>query len=263
MVLAYNNPMKKQSTSWGTVADWYQELLEENSDTYHQKVILPNLLRLLGLEKHNHVLDLACGQGFFAKEFVKTGARVIGADIAPELIQLAKKNASGVVFHTACANRLEFLKPGEVDTITLVLAIQNIENVHEVLQECARVLKPNGRLFVVMNHPVFRIPKSSGWGWDEKEKVQYRRIDRYLSEAKTKITMHPGSNPGKYTLTFHRSLQFYFKAFAKAGFAVQRLEEWISHKKSEPGPRTEAEDQARKEIPLFLCLEVVKKFENI
>ncbi len=39
---------------------------------------------------------------------------------------------------------------------------------------------------------------------------------------------------------------------AKHGFAVTRLEEWISNKKSQKGPRVTAEDKARKEIPLFL-----------
>jgi hypothetical protein len=53
-------------------------------------------------------------------------------------------------------------------------------------------------------------------------------------------------------------MQDFFKALSKAGFAVTKLEEWISHKKSEKGPKQAAEDTARKEIPLFLMLEVRK-----
>jgi hypothetical protein len=37
-----------------------------------------------------------------------------------------------------------------------------------------------------------------------------------------------------------------------------RLEEWISHKKSEKGTRQLAEDVARKEFPLFMALELRK-----
>jgi hypothetical protein len=70
--------------------------------------------------------------------------------------------------------------------------------------------------------------------------------------------MHPGDKPSQYTTSFHRPLQYYFKAFNKAGFSVTLMEEWNSHKKSQTGPRAEAEDVARKEIPLFLCLVVVK-----
>jgi hypothetical protein len=50
-------------------------------------------------------------------------------------------------------------------------------------------------------------------------------------------------------------MQDYMKALSSAGFAITRIEEWISHKKSEKGPRQEAEDRARKEFPLFLAIE--------
>jgi hypothetical protein len=73
--------------------------------------------------------------------------------------------------------------------------------------------------------------------------------------------MTPGEKDVKKkikTISFHRPLQYYVKLFAKNGFAITRLEEWISHKKSEKGPRSEAEDKARKEIPMFMCLEVKK-----
>jgi hypothetical protein len=46
------------------------------------------------------------------------------------------------------------------------------------------------------------------------------------------------------------------KALSKHRFAITRIEEWISHKESEKGPRKEAEDRARKEFPLFLAIEV-------
>jgi hypothetical protein len=45
------------------------------------------------------------------------------------------------------------------------------------------------------------------------------------------------------------------KALAKAGFAVTNLEEWVSHKKSDSGPRAAEENRARKEIPMFMYLE--------
>ncbi len=70
--------------------------------------------------------------------------------------------------------------------------------------------------------------------------------------------MHPGQAKSESTISYHRSLQDYTKGLAKAGFSITRLEEWISHKKSQTGPRQEAEDTARKEIPLFLMLEVKK-----
>lgn len=249
---------KQKDTSWERVAKWYDRMLE-GEGTYQKELILPNILRLMDIHKGDAVLDLACGQGFFSREFARLGARVKGSDASATLIRIAKKNSPAEVdFHVAKADAIYFLKAGAVDKVAIILALQNIDNVAGVLKECARVLKPGGTLYVVLNHPAFRIPKASSWGWDEKENVQYRRIDKYLSEAKVQIEMHPGDRPGEHTISFHRPLQFYFKALNKAGLSVSLLEEWNSHKKSEPGPRSKAEDISRKEIPLFLCL-VAKK----
>lgn len=254
------NIMKK-STSWSNVANWYDELLKDK-DSYQNKVILPNLLRILKPQRGQTILDLACGQGFFARAFTEAGAKVVGADISPELVALAKKHGPQAEFYTAPAHNLPFIKNASVDTVIVVLAIQNIENVHDVFKECARVLKSGGRLLLVLNHPCFRIPKQSSWGYDEQTKVMYRRLDEYLSESKVKIQMHPGDKPSEQTLSFHRPLQFYFKSLSKHGFAVTHLEEWNSRKKSAPGPRAQAEDKTRQEIPLFLFLEAVLHKNN-
>lgn len=249
--------MEKKTTSWGGVAEWYEELLAEEK-TYQKEVILPNLLRLMEIKKSETVLDLACGTGFFAKEFLKAGAKVMGVDISKELIAIAEKNVPEGEFAVSPADALPFLKEKSIDKVAIVLSIQNIENMKGVCEECARVLRPEGALFVVMNHPAFRVPGASSWDWDHEKQVQYRRIEAYLSERRVPIAMHPGADPKAQTISFHRPLQLYFKALAKAGFCVSRFEEWNSNKKSQPGPRAALEDRARKEFPLFLCLRAVK-----
>ena len=252
--------MTNPKTSWGEFAGWYDQLLEYDADTYQRTVILPNLIRLLNVKKGEVVLDLACGQGFFTRAINKLGGWAIGIDISPELIRIAQKNSpKEIKFHVAPAANMSFLKNDSVQKIISVLAIQNIENIKVVFEECRRILKPAGKLLMVLNHPAFRIPQKSSWEWDEKNKIQYRRIDGYLSESKVKIQMHPGDQPKDYTLSFHRSLQTYFKNLKNVGFTVSGLEEWISNKKSQPGARAAAENSIRKEIPLFLFLEAIKK----
>ena len=140
-----------------------------------------------------------------------------------------------------------------------MLAIQNIENPKSVFKECARVMKANGKLYVVLNHPAFRVPKASGWDFDEGQGVQYRRIERYMSESRVEIDMHPGKENSETTLSFHRPLQWYMKALKFAGLAITGIEEWISHKESTSGPKADAENRARKEIPMFLMLEIMKR----
>jgi ubiquinone/menaquinone biosynthesis C-methylase UbiE len=250
--------MDRKNTSWGSVAGWYDELLEKEG-TYQKEVVLPNLLRVLQPNKGEHILDLACGSGFFSRAFAASGANVIGVDVARRLVELAKKDApKNAVFHVSPAHRLPFIPSESIDKAAIVFAIQNIENMDDALKECARVMKRGASLHIVMNHPAFRIPKRSSWGWDETAKAQYRRIDGYMSEAAEKIQMHPGDDPDSYTLSFHRPLQSYGKALRKHGFLIRSIEEWISHKKSEPGARAAAENRIRKEIPMFLFLEAIR-----
>ncbi|NQV88314.1 MAG: class I SAM-dependent methyltransferase [Parcubacteria group bacterium] len=251
--------MTKKDTSWGNVAEWYDSHLSNDKDSYHNQVILPNLLRLMIIEEKERVLDLACGTGFFSQAFSKAGAYVIGIDISKELISIAQKNSlENSKFFVSSSHDLSMIKDGTIDKVVVVLAIQNIEKIRETFLECFRVLQPKGKMFIVMNHPAFRIPKGSSWGWDGTAEKQYRRIDAYLSETRAEIEMHPGGKQSEQTISFHRSLQYYFKLFTNSGFAATRLEEWISHKKSESGPRQKEEDRMRKEIPLFLFVELTK-----
>ena len=247
--------MKHKNTSWGAVSKWYDKFLEEGKDTYQECVILPNLLRLLSIKKGDKILHLAAGQGFFSRAFHAAGAEVVGVDISEELISKAKDRSPKEIKYSVAPAGETKLPNASFDAVVIVLALQNIEDVGAVFAECRRVLKPDGRLLFVLNHPVFRVPKHSSWGFDDKMSVQYRRVDAYLGESRTKIDMHPGQETSGTTISFHRSLQVYVKALAKNNFAITRLEEWISHKKSEKGPRREAEDRARKEIPLFLFIE--------
>jgi len=258
----------KKETSWGSVSEWYNDLLNDSLDSYQKNVILPNLLRLVDPKNGLTILDLACGQGYFSYAFAEKGATVIGSDISKELIELANKvssenkNSVKPKFYVSPADNISFVKDNSIDTITIVLALQNIENLAGTIKECSRVLKKDdGKLFIVLNHPTFRIPENSSWQWDEDKAKQYRRIDSYMSDQNTKIDMTPGEiniHKKKFTVTFHRPLQSYFKALNKSGLSVLRLEEWISHKKSQTGPRATEEDRMRKEIPMFLCLECGK-----
>lgn len=248
----------KGGTSWGGVSDWYNEYLEQTEDSYQKKVILPNLLRVLGLTKATRVIDVACGQGYFTRAWSEAGAVVVGADIAPELIRKAKELSPTLLYHSAPAHKLTFAEDASFDVATMVLAAQNIENFSDACAEINRVLTPRGRFVLVLMHPAFRIPHKTAWGWDEEKQTQYRRVDAYLSQSVTELLVHPGKNTTEKTISYHRSLQDFSKIFAKNGFAVTKLEEWISHRKSGKGPRQVAEDKARKEFPLFLMLEVTK-----
>ena len=42
-----------------------------------------------------------------------------------------------------------------------------VDPLEPALASAAWALRPGGRLALLLTHPCFRIPRQSGWGWDE------------------------------------------------------------------------------------------------
>jgi ubiquinone/menaquinone biosynthesis C-methylase UbiE len=138
-----------QNTSWGKVSDWYDETIEKN-DSYQQAVILPNLLRIVAPKRGEVILDLGCGTGFFSRNFAEAGAKVIGVDLGAELIDIAKNKSGNLpikYFVGSADNLSEFpqIQNNFFDTVTIVLALQNMKNLNGVVAEVSKKLKKSGR----------------------------------------------------------------------------------------------------------------------
>ena len=254
-------PASTQSpiTDWGDVASWYDQLVGESGSEYHREVVIPGVLRLMALGPGDKGLDIACGQGVLSRILQDKAIEMTGVDAAAELIKAARERGPATIrYHVGDARDLKFLTADEYHAAACVLAIQNIHPIQGVFNGVARALRPMGRFVLVMMHPCFRGPKETHWGWDDKAKVQYRRVDRYLLPRKSPIVTHPGKDPDTYTWTFHKPIELYVRSLRNAGLLVDAIEEWPSHKTSEPGPRAAAENQARKEIPMFMAIRGVK-----
>ena len=249
-----------RGTSWESAAGWYDQVVGQDGSFFQQEVVFPGVLKLLGNVRGKRVLDLACGQGGFCRILAEQGATVTGVELSPSLVELAKKRSPRHIRYVqADARDLAPLKGETFDAITCILAVQNMDVIEPVFQNCAGMLRLGSPFVIVMNHPSFRIPRQSGWGWDDERKLQYRRVDRYLSELKIPIQTHPGAAPLEHTWTFHRALQDYVRTLSKAGFVIDALEEWTSPKHSGPGPRARGENLARDEFPMFLALKAVRR----
>lgn len=243
-------------TSWESSADWYDQAVGQEGHYYHQAVIIPKILKLLCLTSGDKVLDLGCGQGVLARA-IPPGVDYLGCDQSSSLIKQAKKRSS----HRFLVGDVTQKIPTE-DTdfshAVVILALQNIETPLAALKNITSRLKTSGKLIIVLNHPCFRIPRQSSWGVDMSKKLQYRRIDSYLSPMKIPIATHPGKSSSHTTWSFHHSLQDYSKFLKEAGFAILTIEEWSSDKTS-TGANARMENRSRKEIPLFMALLCYKR----
>ena len=123
-----------------------------------------------------------------------------------------------------------------------------MDPLEEVLREAAWALRPGGRIVLLMTHPAFRVPRQSGWGFDENRKLQYRRVDRYLTPLPVPMKQHESG----VTISFHRPISDYINTLATVGLLTERMEEIASGDNTLNKKRTKAEKLADAEIPLFL-----------
>jgi SAM-dependent methyltransferase len=151
--------------------------------------------------------------------------------------------------------RLPGIEPESFDAVVFLLSLQDMDPLERVLAAAAKMLKPGGRLVLLITHPAFRVPRQSGWGFDENRKLVFRRVDRYLTPLPVPMKPLPGEN--RATRSFHRPLEQYVNLLGENGLLTDRIEEVPGYKlKGIAGQR--AEELARREIPLFLALRARK-----
>ncbi len=276
---------------WDHVAGWYEGLIAGKRSDFHENVILPGVVRLLECFPGQRVLDIACGEGVLCRRLAQLGVACTGVDASGRLVEAARKLAAhlpaehrprlavGDARHLGAVPELAKARES-FDAASCVLALMNMDPFEPVLHGAAAMLKPGGLFVAVVLHPAFRSPGQTSWGWDASAQPagaaskahaaapaepgsppavrQYRRVDAYLSIARRAIVMNPAQaaegKPAVTTVTWHRPIEVYVQAFASAGLLIDALEEWPSHRVSEPGPRAAEEDRARREIPMFLAL---------
>jgi ubiquinone/menaquinone biosynthesis C-methylase UbiE len=130
-------------TDWSPVADWYDELVGDSGSEYHQKIVIPGVLRLLGPVKDERMIDIACGQGVLCRALHERGIRVTGADAAVELIRAARdRGPAEIHYEVADATNLSNFADGKFDAAVCMLAIQNIHPLAPVFSSIGRILKP-------------------------------------------------------------------------------------------------------------------------
>lgn len=245
-----------KNTSWGKVAPWYQKIVGIDGHFYHREVIIPNLLRLLNLKSGEKIIDLGCGQGILARSIDKE-IEYAGFDISPEMIKTAISLDKNLKHRYTTIDTTHTILNQRADKIAIVLALQNMKKPFAVIRNCKEMLNLNGKLVIVLNHPAFRIPKHGDWM--VKENRQFRIVDNYMSPLEIPIESSPHDNQNnQLSFSYHYPLSFYSEILFDNGFVIEKIEEWVSPKKS-TGSKAEVEDKARNEIPLFMAIVASKR----
>ncbi|HLF57974.1 MAG TPA: class I SAM-dependent methyltransferase, partial [Thermoanaerobaculia bacterium] len=93
-------------------------------------------------------LDLGCGTGVLTRSLARARLRVIAADVDPAMLRFALRASPAAVRPVAAdAARLP-IADGVCDGVAAVSLVGHFPDPSPLLGECARVLRPGGRLVV-------------------------------------------------------------------------------------------------------------------
>jgi SAM-dependent methyltransferase len=139
--MSFEELKARQSVVWGSGA--YEPIVEITSEIHEA------LVAALDGGSGQRWLDIATGTGAVALRAARAGAEVTGVDLAPALIELARKNAAAqglnVRFQTGDAEALP-VEDASFDIVSSAIGTQFAPDHRAVARELGRVCRSGGRL---------------------------------------------------------------------------------------------------------------------
>jgi SAM-dependent methyltransferase len=210
---------KKDETHEAPIAlEAYEKLAEAFSKLAPSKaenayIEQPAMRRSVGDVRGLKIFEAGCGPGILAEYLVHEGAKVVGFDVSPKMVELAKARVpeKATFFVADMARPLPIDQNGQFDMVVASLAIDYIKDWSIPLSEFYRLLKPKGKFIFTIQHPL------GSWNWYRPEcafGVQY-------VEATWKgFTDDPVVMPDYY-----RSFEEVINPLITAGFKILKVED--------------------------------------
>ena len=222
------------SSIWDRNAEFWDNRMGDGN-RWHRELIAPNQERFLGLREGETVLDVACGNGNFARRMAELGAEVVGFDVSEKMIERARTHGpSGPgrieyrVIDASDGEAVLSLGRRRFDAAVCTMAMMDMPKISPMLSALGHVLKPGGRFVFSVLHPCFN-STSTRFVLEESERggvVEHEyslRISEYIEPVQSMGLAIAGQPEPHYY--FHRPTSALFGACFDAGFMLDGIAE--------------------------------------
>jgi ubiquinone/menaquinone biosynthesis C-methylase UbiE len=202
--MAHEALKERQSAMWGRAP--FVSIAETITDL-HSAVV-----EALDPAAGDRVLDVACGTGGVAEIAATSGASVVGIDVAPDLIRIAKERAAerglSVDYRVGDCEQLD-LEDASFDLVGSSVGVMFAPDHEASASELARVTKPGGRIALANWTPgagvqdIFRLmapfqpapPPSNPFDWGDEQRVTELLGDAFELDFETRdnLAVYPSA----------------------------------------------------------------------
>jgi len=149
--------------TWEATAEWWDDQIGPEGNDFHRTLIAPAQLRLLELRRGETVLDIACGNGQFAREMARAGVDVVAFDFTEKFLARARKHTGEAGIQNIEYHRLDAtdegallsLGKGRFDAAVCTMALMDMTEIAPLMRSLRRLLTPGGRFVFSVTHPCF------------------------------------------------------------------------------------------------------------
>jgi len=220
---------------WDQNATFWDDKMGEEGNDFQRILVNPASERLLNLQPGETVLEIACGNGVFARRLIQLGARVVATDFSAQLLERARarmpEQADRIEYRlvdATCEDQIVALGTQRFDAAVCNQAIMDMTEIDSLMRGIRQVVKPGGRFVFSLCHPCFNytgmtscVEESTVDG--EIVTTYSVKITKYLHNGPQKGIGIIGQPVSQYY--FDRPLHVLFNACFRAGLLLDGLEE--------------------------------------
>jgi SAM-dependent methyltransferase len=249
-----NQPTDTQA--WEDNADFWIEIMRRELDRFRTELTDQAALAAIGSPAGRVILDAGCGEGYFSRKLADLGATVIGVDQSAKLIAAAQSMADGSdsSFAVGDITSMGNLDLPPIDVVVANHTVNDLPDPDPAFHEFAQVLKPGGRVVILMLHPCFyatRTDRERRAISDDATSAEIYFTPRHLSDHFIVAGLRSPAPASRYL----RSLSDYVEGLERSGFCCIHLTE------PRPSPQQWADRWWRENFrhPLFLLITAEKR----
>jgi ubiquinone/menaquinone biosynthesis C-methylase UbiE len=224
------SPNEEDRSAWNQLAEFWDDRMQAG-ETWQGHLIQPAVERLLALRPQERVLDIACGNGEFARRMAEVGGLVLAVDFSERMLERARAHGGEVEYRRVDATDeralLDLGDEASFDAVVCNMAIMDMEPIEPMVVAASRLLGAGGRFVFSTMHPAFNSGKVRPTIELDLEgdvtdvySVKVSSYGRPATEKGVAIRGQPVQQ--RY---FHRPLWLIVQPFFDHGFVLDGLEE--------------------------------------